>query len=331
MPFTLGSSLANVYGTSTPLAECTQFVDGSFLWGAVKRADVYMGGASDNSELASDVPILVMGDSGIPSVPSACSQGGINESTQSALGANGILGVGNYQYDCDVLSGTNPCTTNSPPSPALYYTCTGSSGSCTASTFVLTQNQVANPVSLFTTDNNGVILELPSVATGSGAATATGALVFGIGTASNNALGNAAILTLVTNSGSNYYGNFTTSFAGHSYPGFIDSGSNAYYVPNVLSVTTCDGGWYCPSSTLSESATNTGANSAVHKANFSITSEATLAATGHTAFNDLAAPYSSVTTGTQYFDWGLSFFFGRNVYTSIHGINTSGAYWAWLP
>jgi len=54
---------------------------------------------------------------------------------------------------------------------------------------------VQNPVTLFATDNNGVIIELPAV---SGVETSvTGSLIFGIGTQSNNALGSATVYTSI--------------------------------------------------------------------------------------------------------------------------------------
>ena len=56
-------------------------------------------------------------------------------------------------------------------------------------------SQVQNPVTLFPTDNNGTIIELPSVAA-SGATSVTGSLIFGIDTQSNNQSGSQTVLTL---------------------------------------------------------------------------------------------------------------------------------------
>ena len=45
------------------------------------------------------------------------------------------------------------------------------------------------------------------------------------------------------------------------------------------------------------------------------------------AFNDLAGSASVLSNGsstTGYFDWGLPFFFGRNVYFAIFGDSVSG-------
>ncbi len=82
---------------------------------------------------------------------------------------------------------------------------------------------MANPVANFATDNNGVIVEMPPVSnTGSGSA--TGTLVFGIGTQSNNKL--AASQTFTTDA----FGDLNNStFNGSRLTAFFDSGSNAYF------------------------------------------------------------------------------------------------------
>jgi hypothetical protein len=128
---TLAAALTNVNG-STPLAECIQFLDGSFFWGSVKFADVKMGGANNIGEVASSIPIHVMGDPAVEGLlPSSCSKvtnssgqqvSGTEEDTVNALGANGLLGIGTYQYDCDALSIGNICASVAVPS--TYYACT---------------------------------------------------------------------------------------------------------------------------------------------------------------------------------------------------------------
>jgi hypothetical protein len=86
----------------------------------------------------------------------------------------------------------------------------------------------------FATDNNGVIVELPSV-DGSGVqSTLTGSLVFGIGTQSNNSLGTATIYTLDPDTG-----NLSITFNNSAFSSsFIDSGSNANYFVDS-SIPTC--------------------------------------------------------------------------------------------
>jgi len=318
-----------------PMAECLQFL-GSYTWGPVQTAEVQIAG-----ETASSVPIQVLSDTtaGFPT-PTSCSEpSGTLESsadTVETLGAYGILGVGTYAQDCgggciqaDNLVGTSP--------PPFYYECPA--GSCAPAWQNLAQ-QVANPVSLFATDNNGVIVELPSVSA-SGQATATGSLVFGIGTQSNNGLGSATVYSIDYTTG-----NFTTTFNTTTFSdrSFIDSGSNGYFFPDS-SITACPTGenatapgFYCPSSTLNLTATNEGAAyqatpTGSGTVNFSIENAINLFQTSDEAFNDLGGGEVSDGSGaSNYFDWGLPFFFGRNVYVSIYGATAPGGttpYWAY--
>jgi len=49
------------------------------------------------------------------------------------------------------------------------------------------------------------------------------------------------------------------------------------------------------------------------------------ASPANVAFGNLGGPFPSVASssaGTSYFDWGLPFYFGRNVFTSIEGQST---------
>src|SRR5262249_22457111 len=131
--------------------------------------------------------------------------------------------------------------------------------------------QVINPVADFasTGDDNGVIVELPSVADPGGAASASGSLVFGIGTESNNALGSATVLK------GNDYGDITTTYNGFQLQfSYLDTGSNAYYFDAGNSTTLPDctssgsgsgssgfsSSWLCPGSEQTISLTNTGEN-----------------------------------------------------------------------
>jgi len=181
---------------------------------------------------------------------------------------------------------------------------------------------VQNPVPLFATDNNGVIVELPAAANPT--PTLTGSLVFGIGTQSNNTLGGASIFSIDAS------GNFSTSFKGQTYPAFIDSGSNAYFFldSNTTGIPTCpsNAGFYCPAFTANLSAT-TSSGSVSETINFSVANADTLFSNSTSAvFNTLGGPNSGM------FDWGLPFFFGRNVYTAIESKSTPGGvgpYWAY--
>jgi Protein of unknown function (DUF3443) len=319
--------------------DCITFVDGSFLWGPVEEADVTLAG-----ETASKLPIQVI-SSTTTGIPATCSNGGTeDENTQSSLGSNGILGVGLEPTDC-FLAGESACDPasglTSPPSPA-YYTCSGSA--CSAA-FVSKADQVTNPVVSFPTDNNGVIVELPSVS--GSAATVTGSLIFGIGTESNNQLASSATVLNLT------CDDISTSFAGQTFgitsatncagPGsFIDSGSNGIFFPDVTNIPACPtntaagnlSSFYCPTSLQSLSATNSGADGTTKVTSFSVNNAETLFTNSSTASDAAFSTLAGANPSGVGFDWGLPFFYGVNVYTAIDGQSApSGApsapWWAY--
>ncbi|OIQ91399.1 hypothetical protein GALL_266730 [mine drainage metagenome] len=294
----LAQALSQQKSGSSPLAECVQFADG-YVWGPVKTADVALGGEAPLKSLA----LQVIGDPNYNNVPSDCSNTGPAENSVQAFGGNGILGVAVFQQDCGAA-----CAQAA--TPATYYACTGAS--CQAVAVPLAQ-QVQNPVGLLPSDNNGVVIDLPTVAA-TGAATAAGSLYLGIGTEADNALGSAKVYALDSS------GNFTTVFNGQRYAGsFVDSGSNALYFPDG-STTVCSSGFYCPASPQQFVATNQGTNGASGSVAFSVANADGLLATGNTAFSNLAGPSSGIPS----FDWGLPFHFGRRVYTAIEGRSTPG-------
>ncbi len=289
----------------TNLGECVQFVDLTYVWGPIQTFDVFVAG-----EQASSVPVHVLDPNFYASkIPSTCTSGGYSIVDDLAdLGANGILGVGPIRYDC----GSTCVTPSSFPDGYPYYECTASG--CAGTALPLSQ-QVQNPVALFSTDNNGVIIELPAVS--GPAASLSGSLVFGIGTQSNNGLGSATALTLNNNA------SISTTYKGTVLPySFIDSGSNGYFFPDAT-IRTDANGWYIPSSTLSLSATNEGNNGASNNVCFSVGNADSMP--NDAVLNTLAG-YVSPSFG--YFDWGLPFFYGRNVYTSITA-DGNGLYWAY--
>jgi hypothetical protein len=292
------------------IVECTQFVDG-YSWGPVALADAQVSG-----ETASSIPVQVIGDPNYATVPSDCSSIGPAEDTVAQFGANGILGVGPFAQDC----GPN-CAAAA--QPMTYYVCTASA--CQATALALA-NQVANPVTFFATDNNGVIIQLPSVAA-AGAATVTGTMTFGVDTQTNNASGSQSVLTLVGTSGAagQVPGTFTTDFNGGTLTeSFLDTGSNGLYF-NDSSLATCtESGltsFFCPPSIENLSATLVGQNGVSAGVTFSVAAADTLAA-ANVAFSNLAGTYPD-TSDTVTFDWGLPFFYGRTVYTVIENATTS--------
>jgi uncharacterized protein DUF3443 len=306
------------YTDGNPVAECLPFVIG-YTWGPVQTADVEIA-----SEKASSVPVQVINQTAFPlPATSLCANnpGGPSD-TLSTLGANGIIGVGSFAQDCGGACALPPSTPQSPTqNPNLYYQCPASG--CTAISQSLGQ-QIENPVALFSKDNNGVIIELP--AANSPEVSLTGSLVFGIGTQSNNGLNGATVYPV------DNHGNFITQFNGSQYSGsFIDSGSNAFFFPDSAIATCSDApAFYCPSSTVNLSATNEGFNGTpTGVVNFSVANADDLFNNNPTAnvFGQLAGP--NTITG---FDWGLPFFYGRNVYTAIEGQSTpdgTGPYWAY--
>jgi hypothetical protein len=286
-----------------PIVECLQFVD-SFSWGPVQVADVQIAG-----EQAHSVPIQVIGAPAFPSIPASCSSTGPSADTLQTFGANGLLGVSFFRQDCG-----NACTITVASNPDFYFTCPPSG--CQPAAVSLAQ-QVPNPVWLFAPpDNNGVIVELPSVPA-AGEATVSGSLVFGIGTQTNNALGAARMIPLDS------AGEFTTTYQGKSYSGsFFDTGSDALYFldSSTTGLALCRDAsfYYCPASPQNLSATIPTVNGAAETVSFSVANADTLFANpAFSAFSTLAGPNSGI------FDWGLPFFYGRNVFFAIESQSTS--------
>ena len=288
------------------LAECLPFADG-YSWGSVKQADARIGG-----EQASGISIQVIGDAALPTVPDACSSGGATqEDTVTAFGGNGILGISTFRQDCGAL-----CVTST--FPGVYFGCPTSS-TCTPTTVALA-NQVWNPVALFAADNNGAILALDRV-DDAGAGSASGSLIFGIDTRSNNALGTATVLAVDPASG-NLSVTFNSQRLANS---FIDSGSNGYFFDDS-SIAGCtrptEKGFYCPASTQQLSATITSNTGVVALVSFSVANADSLFSKGSgsfSAFDDLGG--TNPDSGS--FDFGLPFFMGRRVYAAIEQSTTS--------
>jgi hypothetical protein len=285
------------------LAECMQFFDG-YTWGSVRLADVQVGG-----EKAASLPIQVI-DPSYSAVPSNCSSVGAARNTPTALAANGVLGIGVFKHDC----GAN-CVRQAVP--ATYYGCAGTS--CT-SLAVAEDLQVANPIPYFTTDNNGSILMLPAVGTNSLVAL-TGQLVFGIGTQSNNGLGSAQVIGVSPSNGT-----FATVQNGTTYTkSIMDSGSTGLFF-ETSALPTCaspNNAYYCPGSTEQLSAVIEGVNGVNSAVSFEVGNATALSqSSGGDAVMPLLAGPAFVTS--TIFDWGLPFFYGRNVYAAVEQQSTPG-------
>jgi hypothetical protein len=289
--------------SSNPIVECAAFEDG-VTWGPVQNADVEMAG-----EKASGLPIQVIGTSNFSTVPSACTGQGQPEDTLSALGTNGVLGIGQTIQDCGQYCTDAAVLQNT------YFSCPVSG--CVATTQTLAK-QVQNPVASFATDNNGVIVEFPSVTAPE--ISLSGSLIFGIGTQSDNGLGSATVY------GTDPYGDFSTTYQANTYESFLDSGSNGIYfldttttgLPVCSDVTFL----YCPASTATIDVVNTalaGTNGGTAPATFMVGNADLLESNfSDSVINNLAGPFS------DNFDFGLPFFFGRKVYVAIDGKSTPG-------
>jgi hypothetical protein len=298
IPSTTLNALAPQTSGGATVAECALFGSG-YSWGTVRNADVPLGG-----EIGQNVPIQVMADPTLTaSAPSACQQAPAF-AQPSDLGANGILGIGVAPQDCG-----GQCVSNSPT--GHYYVCSGAT--CSVANQQLAQ-QVGNPVQYFSTDNNGVILEMPALGA-TGAASASGTLVFGIDTQSNNTLAGSGATVLATDSS----GDFTATYNGVTFSdnAYFDSGSNVLFFQDST-IATNGLKYYVPSSTLARSVTITGGNAVNATIQFNVANANTLFASGNYAFNNLGS-YLNAT-----FDMGMPFFYGRHVYYGITGTASAG-------
>ncbi|MEO5671684.1 MAG: DUF3443 domain-containing protein [Ramlibacter sp.] len=290
--------------SSVPVAECAHFATG-FAWGSVRRADLKMSG-----ETASNIPIQVIGEAGSPygTVPAACSNTGANFG--SSIGINGILGVGFLAQDCPACAST--------AAPAVYFACTAAG--CN-STVLARASQVTNPVTVFPVNNNGVLVSLPAVPLG-GSPSVSGSLVFGIGTQTNNQLGSETVYT------ANSRGNFTTRYKGNVFTeSFIDSGSNGNFFDDPA-IPQCSGGsgFYCPETPLSRAAVTVSSTGVSGTVSFVVESVRNLRG------DAVAAHIGGTMEDASAFDWGLPFFFGRNVFVAFSGATTpkgTGPFWAY--
>ncbi len=296
----LSLGLPPVSDGGSEVDECYQFSSGS-VFGPVVSADVVLGG-----EPAVTVDVQVSNASLTP--PSSCG----TASSVTSGGVNGILGIGYpfTQYDGGLYY---LCSSSGCPSQPSCSTTQGSTG-----TFPC---QVANPVFSFPSDNNGILLSLPSLSSEGAPAPVYGTLTFGLNTQSDNSLSGLTIygISASNSCGSNdsfIEASFTGGASGSC--GFLDSGSNGLFFGTGTfksgseTFTVCNTYWYCPSSSPAPiSLTLTGANNTTGTFSLSVIDENNIVNSPNIAWNDLAGPYSASNDST--FDAGLPFFFGRTV------------------
>ncbi len=307
----LASALTPIQHNGAAISECVNFLDNSADWGSVALAKVTLAGEDPVT-----VPIQVI-DSTLPGASKNCANA---DSSPVVAGFNGILGVGVFAQDCGF---------NCSAGDGLYFTCSGAQ--CTGYGPTLAE-QVTNPVSALAQDNNGVIIELPSLVQG-GQASVDGYVILGIGTQANNMPGNVQ-----TYAADPQTGQFLTSFGGQNYPAsFLDSGSNTLaFQPSpamAAKLPDCGSngpGYFCPTDTIQFSGTTMafdGSNSS--EMPFLVGNALTLANTGNMVFMEIA---DNLHDGGLSFDWGLPFFYGRNIYVGIEGKSSplaAGTYWAY--
>jgi hypothetical protein len=275
------------------VAECAAFGSAN-TWGRVAMADVIMAGEPKIHNL----PIQVINHAWpVPGVGHAnCGNGAPLAQNPQQFNFNGILGVGMLPADGDFTR---------------YFAC--NSSSCTPASAPAQSLQVQNPVAMLSTDNNGVMLNLPPLAS-TGAWWASGRLVFGINTRPDNQIP-ARFKEFTADANLN----FTTTYNGVPNPSsFLDSGSNGFFFDDPA-IQTCLGGWYCPGDLMGFNATTTGSDGRSSTVESFLLDDATiLFATGNSAFSDLGFDIPGI------FDWGLPFFFGRRIFVAIAGKSVAG-------
>jgi hypothetical protein len=289
-----------------PMAEC-YVAPAGYAWGPVALASLQVAG-----EIANSIPVEVIAPSNFSATPASCTgqtTGGAL-STVNALKAKGILGIGVFLQDCGSRCATAP--------QPIYYSCPTSG--CVPIAVATTQ-QVTNPVSLFPNDNNGSQITFPPLSAG-GSATAQGNLIFGIGTQPNNGLNGATVYAV--NAVGSGAGTFTSTYNSVAYPGAVSSGANANYFLTVAitGFPACNTpGYYCPSSQQTVSVNNAGTNGSSGTVTLTVDNGDSLLSAGNFAFSGLAGPGGNRWSG---FIFGMSFFYGRTVFTALNGANTPG-------
>jgi hypothetical protein len=302
-----------------PAFECYPFVLGA-VWGGLATADVAIA-----SELAPAIPVQVIDDGSSPAVtaPADCiaAANGQLQNSVSALQANGILGIGMVAYDCGL-----PCSTAAYAGGyTLYYSCSPATGCVPAAIPIALQMQ--NPIAHFAVNNNGSVVHLPALPD-LGAGVVKGRLVFGIGTQTNNQIPPSATMVFVDpDPASANYLYFATASGGTSYPqSYVDSGTNAFFFDDTSISRQCQSstgtlsGWYCPATKLQRAATITDVHGGSVAVNFGVANADALFSTSSVAFANLAGSTGGASAS---FTWGLPFFYGRPVFTSIWGQSLS--------
>jgi hypothetical protein len=296
------------------LLGCANFLDGSFAWGPLALADVKLGGLT-----AADTTVQLVGDSGYDRFQSQCSASGDPIISPSDLGAKGILGLGLSKQDCG-----SACAVQGRRSAqnGRYFSCTNAACTSVTGTTLAADKQLQQVVARFPTDNNGLAIQMNSVPS-EGAATATGKMVFGLGTRSNNQF--PTLQVLATTSQGYLLGALSSNsaLAGGSFSStFLDTGSNGIFFDSNL--PNCgypnDSGFYCPLADVVFSVALGSAGVGQARKSFTITNAAALFQKGNTALPTLGGTLNA----QGLLDLGLPFFYGKTVVIGIDGMATTG-------
>jgi len=302
-----GSGLPTVSGStpSSTLAECEVYVS-SFVYGPVVSADVYIAG-----KLVKNANMQVFGSSAY-AVPPACSnQGGAETDTTQSFGGNGLIGVSFDLVD-----------------QGEYLDCTnGNLSQCTNNS---TYQGLPSPVSQFSSDNNGVVLSLPSVPATGLSSPVVGTLTFGVSTQANNTPA-ASTLAIVNDP---VYGMFGAQVGGTWYSAYIDSGTFVMFFndtadPNLTPCASGDfnSGLYCPATPQSIPVTfaNTGSTTSIGSITYQVANADVINTPSAIVYSNVAGPIAtSNTLSATTMAFGLSAFYGHNMYFLFNGLTAPG-------
>ncbi|MFM0741512.1 DUF3443 family protein [Paraburkholderia xenovorans] len=292
--------------TGANVAECAGFGSG-YTWGAIRKMDIKLG-----IERARNATVHIINDAAVPNVPASCSSQGVAV-TRSVAQANGILGI----------TGSADCADCASPATAptgVYFSCAGTA--CSGITQPIAE-QIHNPVSVFDTDNNGILISLPQAQ--EGAATLTGKLVFGIGTRSNNQLGSAIVHPLDENSSVLAVVNGQPVYMG------FDTGSTGVFYNGGGNLAECDvpglsDKYYCSASSATIQLVNASGNAksgAPFTMNFQDPNQYKATYPNSAVNLFLSGPPGGTNTpdpGVTLL--GLPFFMGRPVFFALDGAQT---------
>ena len=175
------------------------------------------------------------------------------------------------------------------------------------------------------------LVVLPAAPT-AGENSLSGTLYFGIGTQTNNGLGNATIYTTSNSNGPFGAGVLTVNYKGAALTAsFLDSGSSLYFFVDTT-ITPCPAsgnfnGLYCPATPLNLTPTIVGTNGHQVSGAFTMYNASTQFSGSNSVVPGVGGNPNVIFPNidlSDSFDYGLPFFYGRSVYTAIEGRAAGG-------